>query len=440
MITYSYRKIAAISWPLILELVIQTLIGTTDTIFLGHVGEVELGACAIGGLIYLTIFMIEEGFATGGQILMSVHNGEKKYKKIGKVFWLTNNMILVLSIAAIVLIFMLAKSILQLTIKDDIVQTAILIYAMPRCIGLIFSGIKSVICAFLVAINITRHIAISSVILLVSNIGLDWWLIFGGFGIEPMGMKGAAIASVGAEIIAASYLVGYILLKINLPKYNFNKFLLFDYALLKDIIKKSIYITLLTFFSFGSWLYFFVEIEKLGVEALAISNILKSLYACLCIVANGLSTATISIVGNLIGAKKYNEVVPTLKRVLKFGAVPYYGGFLLMIIFAKPILGIFTNNEMLINAAIKPLWVMLFANLITLPEYIYFYALYGVNKLKLAFVIETTSVIIYVLAIRIIIGICQVELAWCYMVDFWYHSLALPIAYWYMKTKKWQEK
>ncbi len=48
MITYSYRKIADIAWPLVLGVVIQTLIGTTDTIFLGHIGVVELGACAIG--------------------------------------------------------------------------------------------------------------------------------------------------------------------------------------------------------------------------------------------------------------------------------------------------------------------------------------------------------------------------------------------------------
>ncbi|MBQ9235565.1 MAG: MATE family efflux transporter [Alphaproteobacteria bacterium] len=441
MITYSYRKIADISWPLILGMVIQTLIGTTDTIFLGHVGEVELGASAIGGLFYLLVYMIEHGFATGGQILMARRFGRKgrNLKKIGNIFWLTNNVISGLSIAAIIAIYFTAYNILRLTIAQEVLQSAILIYCIPRSFGLIFSGVKSVMSGFLVAINTTRHIAIASVILLVANIGFDWWLIFGGWGIEPMGLKGAAIASVLAEAGATIYLAGYIAWRINWRKYGFDKFLLWHRELFREIMLMSSYIMLLSFLGWGTWLYFFIEIEKLGVEALAISNILKSMLSFLCIVASSLATVTTSIVSTLIGAGKNAEVLPTLKRIFKFGALPYYGGFLILAIWPEQFLGLFTDDAALIERAVGPLYTMLAANLIILPESIYFYALFGAGRLKFALITEVICSVIYIAAIRIIIGVCRADLEWCYLVDLVYYATALPIAYFYMQHGYWQD-
>ncbi len=442
MITYSYRKIADISWPLILGMVIQTLIGTTDTIFLGRVGEVELGACAIGGLFYLLVYMVEQGFATGGQILMARRFGHcttYHNKKIGRIFWLTSNVLFVLSIAAIIIIYFIAQPILRLTIADKLLQTAIWIYAMPRCVGLIFSGIKSVISGFLVAINITRHIAISSIILLVANVGLDWWLIFGGLGIEPMGLKGAAIASVLAEAISTLYLIVAIIININLKRYGITKFIWWHTSLFKEIMCMSSYIMLLSFLGWGTWLYFFVEIEKLGVEALAISNILKSMLTFLCVISGALATVTTSVVSTLIGAEKNKEVLPTLQRIFKFGAIPYYGGFLALALFPRFFLKLFTDDVELIEHSVKPLYTMLLANLIILPEAIYYYALFGANKLKFALGIEIFASVIYIAAIRIIIGIIQADLEWCYMVDLLYYASALPPAYWYMKSGRWEK-
>ena len=57
--TYGYSHIFKISLPLILGMMIQVLVGVTDTAFLGRVGEVELGAAAIAGILYLLFYMME---------------------------------------------------------------------------------------------------------------------------------------------------------------------------------------------------------------------------------------------------------------------------------------------------------------------------------------------------------------------------------------------
>ncbi|MFS2463292.1 hypothetical protein AAH113_16900, partial [Parabacteroides distasonis] len=50
---YTNRNIWNVSYPIFLSLLAQNVINVTDTAFLGRVGEVELGASAMGGLYYI---------------------------------------------------------------------------------------------------------------------------------------------------------------------------------------------------------------------------------------------------------------------------------------------------------------------------------------------------------------------------------------------------
>lgn len=84
---YSNKEIWQIAYPILISLIMEQLIGITDTAFLGRVGEVELGASAIAGVYYLAIFMIGFGFTIGSQILIARRNGEKNYTAIGPIFY-----------------------------------------------------------------------------------------------------------------------------------------------------------------------------------------------------------------------------------------------------------------------------------------------------------------------------------------------------------------
>ena len=48
---YSYKQIWTISYPILISLIMEQMIGMTDTAFLGRVGEIELGASAIAGVV-----------------------------------------------------------------------------------------------------------------------------------------------------------------------------------------------------------------------------------------------------------------------------------------------------------------------------------------------------------------------------------------------------
>ncbi len=63
---YTYKQIWLIAYPILISLLMEQMIGMTDTAFLGRVGEVELGASAIAGVFYMVIFMVAFRFQHRG--------------------------------------------------------------------------------------------------------------------------------------------------------------------------------------------------------------------------------------------------------------------------------------------------------------------------------------------------------------------------------------
>ena len=82
---YTNKEIWNVSYPIFLGLLAQNIINVTDTAFLGRVGEVELGASAMGGLFYICVFTIAFGFSTGSQIMIARRNGEGRFRDVGPV-------------------------------------------------------------------------------------------------------------------------------------------------------------------------------------------------------------------------------------------------------------------------------------------------------------------------------------------------------------------
>ena len=85
---YTYKKIWLIAFPVMMSILIEQLINITDALFLGHVGDVELGASALAGIWFLAIYMLGFGFSLGLQVIIARRNGELWYAEKGiRSFW-----------------------------------------------------------------------------------------------------------------------------------------------------------------------------------------------------------------------------------------------------------------------------------------------------------------------------------------------------------------
>ena len=201
MKAYSNRHIWQITYPILISLLMENMIGLTDTAFLGRVGEVELGASALAGVYYMAIFMLGFGFGIGVQILIARRNGEGRLREIGPIF--QQGLLFLLFFAAAM--FFVSKSftplLLRRLIDSDAVYTAAISYLDWRIYGFFFSFAAVLFRAFYVGTTNTRILTANSVVMVLTNVVLNYILIFGKLGLPALGITGAAIATFSSRVV-----------------------------------------------------------------------------------------------------------------------------------------------------------------------------------------------------------------------------------------------
>ena len=161
----SYKNICKIAFPVLVSLLVEQLIGITDTAFLGHVGEVELGASAIAGVFYLIFFVIGSGFGVGLQVLIARLNGEKEYPKLTDIFTTGLSFMVLLAVIMILLSKVVSPAVLHAIIKSDDIYRAAMQYLDWRIFGLVFSFIITAFRAYYVGITQTKILSMCSLLM-----------------------------------------------------------------------------------------------------------------------------------------------------------------------------------------------------------------------------------------------------------------------------------
>ena len=438
--SYSNKEIWNVSYPILLALLAQNVINVTDTAFLGHVGEIELGASAMGGLLYICIFTVAFGFSTGSQIMIARRNGEGQYREVGPVMM---HGCLFLFLTAIVL-FGLCKwsmpTIVRMLISSDNIYDATCEFLHWRMFGFFFSFVNVMFRALYVGITRTKVLTINAIIMAMVNVFLDYALIFGHFGFPEMGLKGAAIASVVAE--AASLLFGtiYTWLYVDLKKYGLNRWPQWDSALLGRILSISCFTMVQYFISMATWFVFFMAVERLGERQLAIANIIRSIYIVLLIPVQALSTAANTMVSNLIGAGGIAHVMQLMKKIAKvsFIIVAICIGFI--VLFPQLSLSVYTNDAVLIGESIPSLHVIGVAMLVAAVANIYFNGISGTGNTQAALWLETSTLVVYAIYIFAIGWWAKAPVAICFTTEILYYALLLIASLIYLKKANWQSK
>ena len=436
----TYKSIWKMSYPLIISLLIQQLIGITDVIYLGRVSEVALGASALGSTYFFTIFIIAFGFSTGAQIVMARRNGEKKYTQIGRVFYQSCSFLLLMAASVIILSKLATPYFLRVIISDKEIYDATLEYVDWRVWGLICASLIVLIRSFFVSITHTSILTFISLVMVFANIILNYLLIFGHGGFPQMGIGGAALASNLSEMITLTVCIVYFWCKVNLKKYGLLHWVFFKWPLLFSVLRVSVWTMLQQFISISTWFLFFVAIEHLGKHELAISNILRSVSSFPYVIINAMGAIASSLTANLIGQKQNGEVFPTCYRVMKLCAYVALPVLLLMILAVHPLLRIYTDNQVLINSAVIPYMVMMGGFLTLIPAWIFFNTVSGTGNTRYALWIEIVAMIFYVLHIFIVILWFRLPLIYCWTADWVYNISILVLSALYLYSGKWQGK
>lgn len=436
----SYKEIWKIAYPIILGSIVQNIISVTDTAFLGRVGEIELGAAAIGGVFYLTLIMLGFGFSIGTQIIVARRYGENKHYEIGKIIEHSHYFLIFLGIFLVVVMKSAMPFILDKVLESNQVRIATTEYLKYRLLGLVFACVNFGFRAFYIGIAKTKVITWTTIFMALTNVILDYALIFGNFGFQKYGIAGAAIASVIAEVAAMIFFIFYTLKFIDIKFFGLFRFEKFSFVLLKRILTVALPMMMQNFISFTGWFFFFLLVEKMGEHSLAISNVIRSIYVVMLIPIWGFTSATNTLVSFLIGRQRVNEVIPLVIKILKLCIVGVIGIVIINLVIPDKVLSIYTNNPLLIKDSLLALYVISIAAIFLTVGFVFFSGVSGTGMTKASFIIETVVIFMYVIITYLLVNIENSKIEYVWSVEIFYGIIIGSLSYLYLKYGKWRDK
>ncbi len=345
----TFRTINRLAIPSILAGIIEPVISITDTAVIGHIKEFpteSLAAVGIVGSFMSALFWILGQTKNAVSTIISQKLGAKKLSKIFSLIPQILSFNLVFGLFLVFITYFLAEDIFKLySAKDKILSLSVEYYQI-RAFGLIFTLITFTLFGIFRGLQNTFWAMMISITGGLINIVLDFMLVYGVEGwISPMGIKGAAWASLTAQFIMMVLAISFYVRK---TPFNFklhfhlhpeiHRFFLLTYNLIIRTIALNFAIYLSSRFA-----------TSYGKEYIAAHVIAMNIWLFTAFFVDGYADAGNSLAGKLSGAGDFRNLKKLSKKLIKYGlwvAVGLSAVFILL----YPYLGkIFTNDELVLK-------------------------------------------------------------------------------------------
>jgi putative MATE family efflux protein len=301
-------------------------------------------------------------------------------------------------LAAVSLVFVIvlktvAPGLVRTLIGSAAVAEAVDSYLQIFAFAMLFHGVNLALSAFYVGVSRTRALIGATVVLAAVNVFLDYALIFGNLGFPELGIRGAAIGSLSAEIAAFAFLVIHAVLRGYHQRYGLFAFARWNRELSRRLMVLSSPVALDALVETVRWFAFFLIIESLGETALASANIVFGCYALMLIPIHGFSETTCSMVSNLVGQEQDSQIGALVRRAISLGYTVVLPLALFSFLFPTVALSLFTTDPEILATSVSSLRIVALGFLFLIPGDILFNAVVGTGDTAATLVIEVISTI-----------------------------------------------
>ncbi len=416
----------------------NNLISLIGVAFMGRVGPTELAAAGVAALIYITLTMIPYGLSVGFQIIIARRAGENNPESIGRIF--NNNLIFLMGVSVLLYLFLefLVPVILKPMFSSPEVYAAGMTYLHYRNFEIFFAVFAFTLLGFYTSIGNNQIITWSAILMLVVNVFFNYNLVFGEMGFPEMGIAGAGLASLISSTAACGLNFFYLIFSKYRNQFGLFKFKKFEWSLVKSGLKLSGPVVLQHVLSTGTWVIFFLMIEKMGEASLAASNVAKEVYMVLGVTTWGIANATNSLVSNLLGQQRESEIFLLLKKVVIVALCFSFLFFLFVLIYPQGFIMIFTNNEEIIQLAMNPVRIVGGCLVMMAVSSVLFRAVTGTGATRYSLLLQMITLVIYMVYVVIVIRVLDVNLAIAWTSEFVYWLVLAWLCWKYLKSGRWK--
>ena len=344
------RLIPKVSLPIMASMLIQALYNVVDSIFVSRFDPNGLTAVSLAFPFQMLMIALSTGMGTGINSLVSRRLGERQPREARQAAW---NGLLVEGVGSLLFILfglLLAGPVMRLVVSDKLMDyTSILSMGTDylSVVTLFSTGLFMAI-YFERLLQATGNTVLSMITQMagaITNIVLDPILIFGYLGFKPMGVLGAAIATVIGQWLSA--LLGFIFNQRKNPELRLNPK---DFIILRrdlsGILAVGIPSTIMQ--AIGSVMNVGMNAILSGFEqsnaALNVMSVYFKLQSFIFMPVFGLSTGIIAILAYNYGARNKERIYSCIKTALIWACVIMLIGTLIFMLFPEQLMSIFESD------------------------------------------------------------------------------------------------
>ncbi|MBK8113005.1 MAG: hypothetical protein IPK46_23245 [Saprospiraceae bacterium] len=275
----------------------------------------------------------------------------------------------------------------------------------------------------------------ASIIESVANIVLDYWFIFGGWGLAPMGFNGAAYASVISESLGFLSVGVLIVYKKFGIKYDIPDFFKYSGKLLKEVFYQSFPLMAQYAISIVAWWLFYILINRnYSYQEQAASQTMRNLFGISGVFSWSFGATTNTVLSNVLGQGRKSDFMPVLIRILKISITGMLCFVILVNLVPHWVFALYGQEGEFANVGTSLLRVVTSAMVMLTIGVIWLNAVVATGNNKFVFLTELASIIAYLIYVFYVIEIAHfsIEIAW--MSEWLYWSVMFLLSFLYIRN------
>lgn len=343
-------SVTGLAWPIFIEIALFMVMGNIDVIMLSRYSQNAVAAVgnanqilALTGLVFSVITA-----ATG--ILFAQYLGARNHDQLNIIAStsLFGNLIFSLLISTFILLF--SRPILTLmNVPLDLIDIALEYMQIVGGLLFIFS-LSMTLTSIIKSSGNTKPVMFTALLMNVLNVIGNYIFLFGPFGIPILGVQGVAISTAFARTVAFIFYFFYVkkVLNIHISLKYLNPFP-------KELVKKMLHIGIPSALEPLSYqltqVIIFSIINTLGIWVINTRMYVQTMVMFVYLAVLAISQASQIIVGHMVGANQEDEVKTVVFRNLRISLVITLTMSILLAVFNRYIITIFTDDLRIIELA-----------------------------------------------------------------------------------------
>lgn len=306
--------------PVAGQQLISSMFGFVDSIMVGMVDAATLSGVTVANKMFFVYSGFFWGITGAGGLLLSQYFGANDRKNCQRIFLLQQLAGAFVALLFTAMLLSVPELTLRVFVRDTQTIQAGLSYVEMIRFSYLPAGISMVSLFSLRAVGQSRVPLIVGVSAIITNIFLNWVLIFGNLGAPAMGARGAGLATLLARIIEMVFYLIWIGSGRTYFSWRLSVLRQTGMRLLRQAGSKTIPLIANEFmWTMGTNMFFwsYARLDETAVPALVIAEqSMQFIY----VLFGGVSAAVSIMIGSRLGAGKFQEARDNSRKMLFLSA------------------------------------------------------------------------------------------------------------------------